>query len=355
MIPNELKKLEIKHPSKEIYRQIKLNWDHIAKPLDGLGEFETLLCRIGAAQEKTMPAIQKRAVVMMIADNGIVAEGVSQSGREVTLAVARAMGQQSSSVGKMAKVCNADCFPVDIGICSKEEIPGVLDQKVAMGTQDFLKQPAMSKQQAIDGIFVGIRMVERLLKQDYTIIATGEMGIGNTTTSTALAASLLGKFCPEMAGRGAGLSDAGLSRKIAVIEQALDQYDLLYASPFDALCAVGGLDIAGLCGIFIGGAIYGIPIVIDGIISATAALLAERMIPGVRAFCIPSHSGKEPVMEQLLKALEITPVIGGNMALGEGTGAVMLFPLLDMAMALYSDGKVFEEIDVRQYEREHAQ
>lgn len=354
MIPEELQKIKIKSPSKEIYHQIKANWDHIAKPLDGMGEFETLLCRIGAAQGNVMPMLNKRAVIMMIADNGIVAEGVSQSGQDVTLAVAKAMGNRSSSVCKLAKVGNVDCFPVDIGICSDEEIPGVISQKVAKGTRDFLKAPAMEKQQAIDAIAVGIHMVERLLKEDYTIIATGEMGIGNTTTSTALAASLLQSFSPVMAGKGAGLSDEGLERKIQVIAQAIDQYDLLYADPFDALCAVGGLDIAGLCGVFIGGAVYGVPIVIDGVISATAALLAERMIPGVRAFCIPSHSGKEPMLEGILKALELTPVIGGKMALGEGTGAVMLFPLLDMANALYSDGNVFEDIAVKQYVREQS-
>ncbi len=334
-----------------IYREIKTNWDHIAKPLDGLGDFETLLCKIGAIQRKTMPGIGKRGVVMMIADNGVVAEGVSQSGQEVTLAVAKAMGEHTSSVCRMAAVGNADPIPVDVGINSDEKLPGVYDAKVRKGTRDFLVEPAMTEAEAMAAINAGIQTVERLSKEGYEILATGEMGIGNTTTSTALASALLKDWKKDNTGRGAGLTDAGLNRKKEVIDLAFQKYDLMKASPMQALLAVGGLDIAGLCGVFIGGAIYHIPIIIDGLISGCAALLAEMLVPGCKDYMLPSHLGKEHLLAAVHERLGLSAIIHAGLALGEGTGAVMLFPLLDMAMALYSEGNDFDAIAVEQYER----
>ena len=362
MRKEELWDLKIRQADPQIYRNVKDHLNHIAKPLDGLGVLEEMLCTIGAVQGHEMPECSPRGLLIMCADNGIVAEGVSQSGQEVTLAVARNMGNRKSTVCMMAARTEVEVIPVDIGIHAAEQVPGVLDRKVCMGTRDFLREPAMTEEQTLQAISAGIDLVRDCQKRGLQILATGEMGIGNTTTSTAVAAALLGLCVPQITGRGAGLSDKGLSRKIRVIEEALEKYGF-QADPdrrpgreereraLRVLQCVGGLDIAGLCGVFIGGAMYHIPVVIDGVISAAAALCAERLLPGTKTFMLASHAGAEPAMRYLLDALELREVIHADLALGEGTGAVMLFPLLDMAMEVYKGSSSFDEIGVEQYER----
>ena len=177
------------------------------------------------------------------------------------------------------------------------------------------------------------------------------MGIGNTTTSSAVTAALLHSLASETAGRGAGLNDNGLSRKKQVIQEAIDRYDLYKADAFTVLRTVGGLDIAGLTGVFIGGAMYHVPIVLDGLISGAAALIAKRIIPGTEHFMIASHLGKEPAAKAILKEIGIKPVIHGDLALGEGTGAVMVFSLLDLAMSVYNGHTDFSCLEMAPYER----
>ena len=248
MTKEELQQLEIRCPSEEIKKQVQANWDAVAKPLDGLGAFEALTAKLGAALGTADFDLTKKAVIVMCADNGIVAEGVSQSGQEVTAAVAASMGKQASSVGKMAKSIGADVFPVDIGINSTEKIDGVLDQKIRSGTRDFLMEPAMTEAETLAAIEVGMELVRRFKAEGYSLLATGEMGIGNTTTSSAVAAALSGCAVEEITGRGAGLSDAGLLRKRQVIAEALQKYDFGKDETFRILSTVGGLDIAGLAG-----------------------------------------------------------------------------------------------------------
>ena len=177
------------------------------------------------------------------------------------------------------------------------------------------------------------------------------MGIGNTTTSAAMAAALLGVSAETVTGRGAGLSDAGLLHKQQIVQEALEKYRLTKEEPMRILCTVGGLDIAGLCGVFLGGAKYHVPIVADGVISAVAALTAERLAPGTREYVIPSHRGKEPASDLLMRELQLNPILDAGLALGEGTGAVMMFSLLDLAMTLYESGATFRDFEIEQYER----
>ncbi len=343
--------------NQERYDEIRARWDKVAKPLNSLGRFEDMTARIGAVHDSSDIDIRKRAVIMMCADNGVVAEGVSQSGQDVTAAVAGWMGKGESSVCKMAKQCKADTIPVDVGINMDGSPRGVLDRKVMKGTRNFAVEPAMTEDECMQAIDAGIDVVAGCSAKGYKLLATGEMGIGNTTTSSALAAALLGRDVRSVTGRGAGLSTEGLEKKIQVIQDALDRYcpedDIDIDTPeftSQMLACVGGLDIAGMAGMFIGGAIYHIPVIIDGFISAVAALVAERLVPGTRHYMIASHMGKEPGMKFILDILGLEPVINGRLALGEGTGAVMLMPLLDAALTLYSDGLNFEETTVEQYQ-----
>lgn len=351
MTAESLKELSVSAPDPKIYEAVLKNWDAIAKPLDGLGKFETVTARIGAILGTDQIDISRKAVIIMCADNGIVAEGISQSGQEVTMAVVRQMAKGTSSVGKMAAFLGADTMPVDIGMVEQERIPGVLDRKIRCGTNNFRAEPAMTEVEAVQAIRTGIEIVSGCRRKGYQILATGEMGIGNTTTSSAVAAALLSCDAGGVTGRGAGLSDEGLLHKKQVIAEAIEKYGLYGADPLRILHTVGGLDIAGLAGVCMGGGLFHIPIVLDGVISMTAALLAERILPGTAAYLIASHRGREPAVEKLTKALQLQPVIDAEMALGEGTGAVMMLSLLDMALTVYRDKTSFSDMHITQYER----
>lgn len=347
----ELKRLTIEAPDENIRKQVLHNWDMIAKPLDGMGSFETLTAQLGAITGTDRIDITRKTVIIMCADNGIVEEGISQSGQEVTAAVAEEMAEKKSSVGRMAAAVGADTLPVDIGINKGEPISGVLYRKIRCGTRNFRKEPAMTEEETVRAIAAGIDLVHFCKEAGYQLLATGEMGIGNTTTSSAVAASLLRCEVAAVTGRGAGLSDEGLLRKQQVIAEAIEKYDLYRADAFTVLMTVGGLDIAGLAGVCIGGALYHMPIVLDGVISMVAALVADRLIPGTKAYLLPSHKGKEPAVQLLMKELTVEPVIDGRLALGEGTGAVMMFALLDMALCVYDGRTTFSDIQIEPYER----
>ena len=349
-------KYELKKPDETIFRKIKENWDSVSKPIDGLGDFEDLLCRLGSIQGTDKPRTKNRTALIFCADNGIIEEGVSQSGKDITLAVAKALGSGISSACHLGAYAGVRILPVDIGIDSDEKIEGVLDRKVARGTKNFLKESAMTEEETLQAIETGIALVKDLKEDGTDLISTGEMGIGNTTTSTACLAALLKENSDAITGRGAGLDDAGLNRKKAVIAKALETYDFGSCKDekeraFEILRTLGGLDIAALVGTFLGGAIHRVPIVIDGVISATAACLAEAILPGTADYMIPSHSGRESGTALALKHLGLKPYLAGNMALGEGTGAIMLFPLLDMVLDYYSTGARFADYEIKEYER----
>ena len=212
------------------------------------------------------------------------------------------------------------------------------------------KGPAMTREQAVKGIEAGIAMVEELKEKGYQILATGEMGIGNTTTSSAVASVLLKQSVESMTGRGAGLTSEGLVRKIAAIRKAIEVNQPDPEDAVDVLAKVGGLDIAGMTGVFLGGAVYHIPVVMDGFISCVAALIAMEICPAAGDYIIASHVSKEPAAHLILEHMKKEAILHADMCLGEGTGAVALFPILDLAAAVYSSMSTFDEIHVEQYE-----
>ena len=223
-------------------------WDSIAKPLHSLGELENMLTQIAGITGTPEVRVEKKAVVAMCADNGVVEEGVTQTGQEVTAIVAENFLKGDTSACVMCRQCGTDVFPVDVGMASDTKVPS--DLKVMMGTRNMTKEPAMTYEEAVQGIEAGIEMVRRLKEQGYRLIATGEMGIGNTTTSSAVASVLLNRSVEEMTGRGAGLSGEGLKRKIDAIKRAVKLNEPDPFDPVDVLAKVGGLDIAGMAGIY---------------------------------------------------------------------------------------------------------
>ena len=328
--------------------ECRRRWDSIAKPLHSLGWMEDVCAIIAAAQHSSEIVTNKKILVPMCADNGIVAEGVTQTGQEVTAIVAENFLDEKSCAAIMCRVSGADIFPIDIGMAV--DTPRVEKRKIAYGTKNFAKEPAMTKEEAVKALEVGIRLVGELKEKGYRLIATGEMGIGNTTTSSAVAASLLGVPAEEMTGRGAGLSSAGLEKKISVIRDAIERWDLTKADPLTVLSHVGGFDIAGICGMFLGGAYFHVPVLIDGFISSVGALLATRLAPASVSYMIASHVSKEPAAHRILNEIGLTPALHASMCLGEGSGAVAVFPLIEMAADIYHKMSTFEQIQVEAYQ-----
>jgi nicotinate-nucleotide--dimethylbenzimidazole phosphoribosyltransferase len=250
----------------------------------------------------------------------------------------------------MAETAGVDLFPIDIGMVT--DVPSVTDpeEKVMYGTKNMAMEPAMSREQAAQAVLIGIRKVKELAEQGYDLIATGEMGIGNTTTSSAVVSVLLDESVENVTGRGAGLSSEGLNRKIRAIERAIEKHQPDKKDILDVLSKVGGLDIAGMTGAFLGGAIYHIPVLIDGFISSAAALCAVRMVPETADYILASHCSGEPAGRMVLEELKLPYLIDAKMSLGEGSGAVAAIPLLEMGVNVYRKMSTFEEIKVEQYE-----
>ena len=339
----------IEPPNEAARNAAHAQWNAVAKPIASLGALETMIEQIAALVGTPDVHVDKRAVVVLCADNGVVAQGVSQSGPEITTLIAGSIARGTSSVCKMAHTAHIDAYSVDMGMCEPSPEPGVINRSIARGTGDISQGPAMSRNQALQALLTGIELVGVFKARGYQILATGEMGIGNTTTSSAMTAAFFGLSADEVAGRGAGLSDAGLARKRAAIARALHVNTPAAHDPIDVLAKLGGFDIAGLAGIFIGGAMHRVPIVVDGFISTLAAYVAWRIAPACRCAMIPSHISTEPATRLLLEALQLEPIIHAGMHLGEGTGAVCLIPLLDAALALYN-GTTFEQTGMEAYE-----
>ena len=337
----------LRKPDLEARAVAQRQWDSIAKPLGSLGALERLVMDMAALTGTAEVDISKRTVVVCCADNGVVREGVTQTGQEVTARMAGEMVKMNSSVCKMARAAHADVLPVDLGMVRRVE--GVLDRHVMDGTEDMARRPAMTRDQALAAIAVGVELVKELKDRGYRLLVSGEMGIGNTTTSSALVASLLNLPPETVTGRGAGLSDAGLHRKIWAIERAITMNKPDPKDPLDVLSKLGGLDIAGMAGLFIGGAIHGVPVIIDGFISAVAALMAQKLCPGSDIAMVPSHCSDEPAAKRVLMVLNKNPIIFANMRLGEGTGGVCLLPLLDMALAVYGGNATFDAVGIDAY------
>lgn len=334
---------------REAMEQAKKRWDSLAKPLHGLGDLEDIVVKIAGICRTPRVDLRRKCVVVMCSDNGVVEEGISQTGQEVTAIIAENLSAGTSTVCHMAHAAGADVIPVDIGISRDVKGERILRRKIAYGTKNLYREPAMTREQAVRAIEVGVETAFWCKEQGYQLVATGEMGIGNTTTTSAVVAALLHAPAELVTGRGSGLTSAGLEKKIRVVSESLAKWQPDQHDPVDILSKVGGFDLCGLTGLFLGGAAYGLPMLIDGVISGAAALCAVRMCPAVRAYLIASHHTAEPAGLLIEHALDVHPLIDAHMALGEGTGAVCLFGPLDMAVSLYRNGNTFDDSHFEAY------
>lgn len=325
----------------------RIRWDNIAKPLHSLGRLEDAVVMFAGIQGTPHVDISKKALVIFCADNGVVAEGVAQTGQEVTAVVAENFLDYRTCAALFCRDHGVDMFPVDIGMA--EDTPRVEKRKIAYGTKNMAKEPAMTYEEALFAINTGITIAKELKQKGYQILAVGEMGIGNTTTSSAAAAVLTGKPPEYLTGRGAGLSKEGLDKKIAVIKKALKMHQPNAKDAVDVLAKVGGFDLAGMTGLYLGAAAVHLPVVIDGFISQTAALAAMQLCKKSADYWLASHVSKEPGSKCMLEALGKQPFLTCDMCLGEGSGAVLLFPLLESALHVYHEMSSFADIGVKEY------
>lgn len=351
---SRIKDLNIKTPDKNVMEKAVKNWDNIAKPLGSLGSFEDMVVRMAGMLSDADVHIDKRCVLIACADNGVVEEGVAQSDSQVTASVAREIALGKSNINVMGKAAKADVYAIDMGMKQTVECKGIINRKITAGTRNIAKEAAMSTEQAAQAVMTGVELVGEMKEKGYNIIVTGEMGIGNTTTAGALASVLLQKDACEVTGRGAGLTTAGLNRKIEVIRRAIEiNQATVHDEPLILLSKLGGYDICAMTGMFIGGAVHGLPILIDGMVSSVAALIAYRLVPGCREYMLASHVTKEPAGEKILKLLGLKPVIHAGMYVGEGTGAVCMLALLDIALAEYHYAHRFAQTDIEKYEKKY--
>jgi nicotinate-nucleotide--dimethylbenzimidazole phosphoribosyltransferase len=321
--------------------------DTLTKPAGSLGRLEELSIQLAGIQAKAHPQIKQKAVVIMVADHGIVAEGTSAYPQEVTAQMVLNFVRGGAAINVISRQIGARVIVVDIGIAGKtSSFMGILQYKIAPGTQNMCLGPAMTIDQASLSLLTGIEVVQSEINQGLDIVGTGEMGIGNTTASSAICAVMTGRSVSEVTGRGTGLSDQQLQRKIEVIEKALKVNNPSAGQPLEVLAKVGGFEIGGLAGVILGAAASRVPVMIDGFISGAAALIAVGLCPQVRDYLIAGHVSVEPGHQYLLDYLELKPLLSLNMRLGEGTGAALGMTLAEAACRTLSEMATFTEAGV---------
>ena len=315
----------------------------LAKPPGSLGRLEALSVQLAGITGRVYNTPEKKRLLVFAADNGVVAEGVTSAPQSVTLAQTVNLAHGRTGAGVLARRFGCAVTVCDVGVAAAIDDPAVLDRKIAYGTQNIAEGPAMTRAQAVQAILTGAELARQA---DADVLGVGEMGIGNTTTSAAVLAALLGADAEAVTGRGGGLTDAGFERKKAVVARALSVNAPDRRDPVDVLAKVGGFDLAAMCGAFLGAAAAKKPAVIDGYISAVAALCAVRLCHGVRDYLIPSHASAEPGCALAMEALELKPMLLLDMRLGEGSGCPPAMALLDAACAVLNGMATFGEAGI---------
>lgn len=336
-------------PDEECARAARARFDAAAMPLGGLGLLQEDVQRLAAALGTRDVDISARCLVVFLADNGVVAQGVSQSGQEVTAIVANNLLALSTSSCRMAACAHAPVIPVDVGMATRVCDGRLRGRAAVRGTRDITRGPALTRAQALLAVREGYIAASSCAAAGARLLAAGEMGIGNTTTTAALACVLAGIAPDEAVGRGAGLDAAGLERKRLAVARSLEVNDPCARDVVGSIAAVGGCDIAAMCGFYLGAASCGVPVVLDGVISCVAALCAQRLCPQVAGYMLASHVSQEPAARVLLDQLGLRAPIAAGMHLGEGTGAMAVLPLLDAAVEVYRGCITFEQSGMDAY------
>jgi nicotinate-nucleotide--dimethylbenzimidazole phosphoribosyltransferase len=325
----------------------------LTKPEGSLGRLEDLSIQIAGIQRKAIPEINHKAIITMAGDHGVVAEGVGNWPQEVTAQMVDNFLIGGAGINVMAKQAGARNIIVDIGIATEmKPHPKLISRKVTPGTGNIAAGPAMTPEQAVKAVETGIEIVNDEIARGLDIVGTGDMGIGNTTASSAICVAITGRNPSEVTGRGTGISDEQLEHKISIVEKALAVNRPDSSQPLDILAKVGGLEIGGLTGVILGSSAQGIPVVIDGFISGAAALIAVSLAPMCKDYLIASHVSAETGHHAMLEHMGLAPLLDLGLRLGEGTGAALGIFLCDTAVKVLSDMSTFAEAGVSESSEE---
>lgn len=331
-------------PSNEKAKKVtREKWDNLVKPIGGLAYLEEMTIKISGMTGQTINKIDKKAVVVMAADNGIVEEGVSASPQAFTKVLAESTANGITGVATFGKFTNTDIYTVDIGVNGEIDHPKIIDKKIKNGTKNFSKEPAMAYSDAVKAIEKGIEIGDELYSKGYDILGAGELGIGNTSTSIAVLSILAELDVDTISGKGAGLTEEQFEEKKATIKKGIEKNKPNKNDPIDVLSKVGGFDIGGMCGLYLSAAKNQKPIVIDGLISSVAALCAVRLNKNVRDYILPSHLSNEPGAKYVMQELNLKPIFDLGMRLGEGSGCPLSFQILETALYTLENMGTFEE------------
>ncbi len=330
---------------------IKRAWkrlDSLIKPKRSLGILEEIAARVVAIKEEERPRIEKKAVFVFASDHGVTEEGVSVFPKSITYEMVRNFLKGIAAINVLSRKAGADVFVVDIGVDAdiSEESPFLIKRKIRRGTENISKTSAMKKEEAEDAIKVGIEVADMAKSMGYSMIATGDMGIGNTTASSALLCALLRIDPEEVVGTGTGIDEKVLKKKIDVVKKALDVNRHLFSDPISTLSAVGGLEIAGICGMCLGGAKNRMIVVVDGFIASCGALVAMMIQPNVKDYLFFSHLSAEKGHRIFFEKIGERPILDLRMKLGEGTGAALAMHIIESALSIYNEMATFEEAGI---------
>ncbi|MCQ9208223.1 MAG: nicotinate-nucleotide--dimethylbenzimidazole phosphoribosyltransferase [Omnitrophica bacterium] len=325
--------------------------DNLTKPQGSLGRLEDLAKRIVTITGKIEPKIKNKVIFTMVGDHGIVEEGVSAYPKEVTPQMVYNFIQGTAGINILARHVGAKVIVVDMGVASKLQIDNskagnFKDKKVALGTKNMARGPAMTTLEAMRSIEAGIEVFEEELANGIDIVGTGDMGIGNTTASSAIAACFTEKPVEELTGRGTGIDDKALLNKIAAIKKALQLNKPKPEDAIDVLSKIGGFEIGGLAGVILAGASYKIPVVIDGFISGASALIACHLEPKVKDYLIAAHCSVERGHKIVLDHMGLEPLLDLNLRLGEGTGAALAMNIIEAGVKILTQMATFQSASV---------
>jgi nicotinate-nucleotide--dimethylbenzimidazole phosphoribosyltransferase len=318
--------------------------NQLTKPQGSLGRLEALSAQVAGITGQALPRVDRKAVVVLAGDHGITAEGVSAYPSEVTAQMVLNFLRDGAAINVLARQAGTRVIVADVGVAADlPEDPRLLRRKIAHGTANFAHGPAMTRQQAARAVEIGIEVVLDEIVRGLDLVATGEMGIGNTTAASAIAAVYTGLPVAQVTGRGTGVDDEGLARKVQVLEHALALHQSDPADPLGVLAAVGGFEIGAIAGVCLGAAAHRVPVVVDGFISAAGALLAAALCPAVKPYLIASHLSVERGHAALWQALGLHPLLDMDLRLGEGTGAVLAFHLVEAACRILAEMATFAD------------
>ena len=326
--------------------QARSRQQQLTKPAGSMGRLEDIAIQMAGITHQAIPTLRRKAVVIMAADHGVTAEGVSAYPSAVTPQMVLNFLHGGAAINAFAQHAGAEVVVVDIGVAEEIEHPNLLSRKIAPGTANMAQGPAMTREQAQAAINVGMDVATSLIQQGVDMLATGEMGIGNTTASSAITAVLAHVPVQLVTGRGTGIDDAQLAHKIAIIERTIAHNQPDATDPLDVLAKVGGLEIAGLVGVILAAAERSVPVVIDGFISGAAALVATQLAPAVRDYLFAGHVSVERGHHIILERLKLSPILDLNLRLGEGTGAILATTIIDAALRMHRNMATFAEAGV---------